>query len=72
MGFTQSFVEFDDSDRERMSFVGDGVVAVLGDPALGQPVRGSRVHQPVVEAHADDGGTVTLNLLENLTKCSFV
>jgi hypothetical protein len=38
-----------------MALVGDGVVAVLGDPALGQPVCGASVHEPVVETHTDDG-----------------
>ncbi len=49
-----------------MALVGDGVVAVLGDPALGEAVGGPGVHQTMVEAHANDGRTMSLNLLKKL------
>ena len=48
-----------------MTLVGDGVVAVLGDPTLGEAVGGAGVHQTMVEAHANDRRTVGLNLLKN-------
>ena len=56
---TKSFVELDHRDRERVALVGDCVVTVLCDPALGQAVGGAGVHQTVVEAHADDGSAVS-------------
>ena len=47
-----------------MTLIGDGVVAVLGDPTLGEAVGGAGVHQTMVEAHANDRRTVGLNLLK--------
>ena len=62
---TQAFVEFNDGNGESVTLVGDGVVAVLGDPTLGEAVGGAGVHQTMVEAHANDRRTVGLNLLKN-------
>ena len=59
-----------------MALVGDCVVAVLSDPALGKAIRRPSVHQTVVEAHADDGSAVSFKLLKKKSlnqqsKCNF-